>query len=320
MASARLIPFGPEAVTEAAWLIRDGQPVAIPSETVYGLAADATSGEAVAAIYAAKGRPGFNPLIVHVADRAMADAFAFFSPLAERLVARFWPGPLTLVLPARPESPVAALATAGLPTVALRCPAHPAMQAVIAASGRPLAAPSANRSGSISPTTAAHVLSTLGERIALVIDGGATPKGLESTIVAIDGECLRLLRPGPVTVDALREACGVEVTGASGGAIEAPGQLASHYCPDKPVRIDVTDPRPDEYLIGFGAMACDTNLSPSGDVREAAASLFAALHAADAGDRPAIAVAPVPHHGLGAAINDRLARAAVRAEPPQSSQ
>lgn len=312
MAPARLMPFGPEAVAEAARLIRAGEPVAIPSETVYGLAADATNGAAVAAIYAAKGRPSFNPLIVHVADRAMADACATFPPLADRLVERFWPGPLTLVVPARPQSPVAALATAGLPTVALRCPAHPAMQAVIAASGRPLAAPSANRSGSISPTTAAHVLSSLGERIALVIDGGATAQGLESTIVAVDGERLRLLRPGPVTVEALREASGAEIVSVGGGPVEAPGQLASHYCPDKPLRIDVTDPRPDEYLIGFGAMACDANLSPSGDLREAAAKLFGALHIADASDRPAIAVAPVPRDGLGLAINDRLARAAVR--------
>ncbi len=312
MAAIRLMPFGPEAVEEAARLIRAGYPVAIPSETVYGLAADATSGEAVAAIYAAKGRPSFNPLIVHVADRAMAGALAVFPPLAERLAERFWPGPLTLILPAHPQSPVAALATAGLSTVALRCPDHRAMQAVIAASGRPLAAPSANRSGSISPTTAAHVLSSLGDRIALVIDGGATPQGLESTIVAVDGERLRLLRPGPVTVEALQAATGADVAAADGGSIEAPGQLASHYCPDKPVRIDVRDPRPDDYLIGFGAMACDANLSPAGDLREAAANLFAALHAADAGDRPTIAVAPVPRHGLGLAINDRLARAAVR--------
>lgn len=312
MATARLMPFGPDAVDEAARLIRAGHPVAIPSETVYGLAADATHGEAVAAIYAAKGRPSFNPLIVHVADRRMAGDFALFAPLAERLVELFWPGPLTLVLPAHRESPVAALATAGLSTVALRCPAHPAMQAVIAASGRPLAAPSANRSGSISPTTAAHVLSSLGDRIALVIDGGATPEGLESTIVAVDGARLRLLRPGPVAPEALREATGVEVESAEGGVIEAPGQLTSHYCPDKPIRIDVTDPRRDEYLIGFGAMSCDSNLSPSGDLGEAAARLFAALHAADAADRPFIAVAPVPRHGLGLAINDRLARAAVR--------
>lgn len=313
MLATRLMPFGPDAVEEAARLIRAGYPVAIPSETVYGLAADATNGEAVAAIYAAKGRPSFNPLIVHVSDSAMAEELATFSPLARRLAERFWPGPLTLVLPAHPQSPVAPLAMAGLPSVALRCPAHPAMQAVIAASGRPLAAPSANRSGAISPTTAAHVQASLGDRIPLIIDGGATPRGIESTIVAVDGERLRLLRPGPVTVEDVRDAIGLEVALPGGsGSIEAPGQLMSHYCPDKPVRIDVSDPEPQEYLIGFGEMPCDYNLSVTGDLTEAAANLFAALHVADAGDRHAIAVAPVPHYGLGLAINDRLARAAVR--------
>jgi L-threonylcarbamoyladenylate synthase len=305
------LPFGEAAVVEAVRAILGGEPVALPSETVYGLAADATNARAVAAIYAAKGRPSFNPLIVHVADRAMAEAVADFPAAALVLADAFWPGPLTLVLPRRAGGPVCDLATAGLPTVAVRMPAHSAMRAVIAACGRPLAAPSANRSGAISPTSAAHVLASLGGRIGLVVDAGPTSQGIESTIVAVGAEGVRILRHGPITAEQLA-ATGVKIVSGGGKGIEAPGQLASHYCPDKPLRLEAEVAAEGEFLIGFGSMACDYNLSKAGDLVEAAANLFAALHLADVSDASAIAVAPVPRVGIGEAINDRLARAAVR--------
>lgn len=292
-------------------LIRAGEPVAVPTETVYGLAADATDTHAVAAIYSAKGRPSHNPLIVHVADRAMARGLATFSEGAERLADRFWPGPLTLVLPVRADSGLSSLVTAGLPTVALRLPAHPAMRALIRESGRPLAAPSANRSGSISPTRAEHVLASLNGRIRMILDEGPTSEGLESTIAAPDPKRIRLLRPGPVTAAMLAEESGlpVETVGAA-DRIEAPGQMESHYAPSKPVRLNVLRAESDEYLIGFGLMPCHINLSPEADLREAGAHLFAALHIADASAARRIAVAPIPHEGIGVAINDRLRRAA----------
>lgn len=299
-------PYGKAAIARAVELIAQGLPVAIPTETVYGLAADATSGEAVARVYEAKGRPSFNPLIVHVADLGQARTIARFSATAERLAAAFWPGPLTLVLPLADASPVADLATAGLPTIALRCPAHPAMRDLLAASSKALAAPSANASGAISPTRAEHVLASLGGRIPLIVDGGPTALGLESTIVAVDGERLRLLRPGPIAADAL----GVSIETVTGDTIEAPGQLASHYAPSRPLRLDAVDAREGEWLIGFGPVTGDATLSASGDLVQAAAHLFAALHEADASGRPAIAVAPIPDAGLGVAINDRLKRAA----------
>lgn len=299
------------ALAEAVALIRAGQPVAVPTETVYGLAADATSGEAVARIYAAKGRPSFNPLIVHVADRAMAERIARFSGLAARLADAFWPGPLTLVLPLAPAPPVAALATAGLPTVALRMPAHRVMRALMERAGVPLAAPSANRSGAISPTTASHVLASLAGRIPLVLDAGACVQGLESTIIGVHGEALLLHRPGPVHPDAIEDAVGVRpVMRAPEEGICAPGQLASHYAPSKPVQLEVVTPAPDQFLIGFGPVAGHLSLSQAGDLVEAAARLFAALHQADAAPQARIAVAPVPHWGIGLAINDRLRRAA----------
>ncbi len=298
--NTRVMPYDVAAIAEAARLIRDGRPVAVPTETVYGLAADAGRGEAVARIYEAKGRPSFNPLIVHVRDLAQAAEIAQFDDAARVLADRHWPGPLTLVLPLREGAPIASLVTAGLPTVALRMPAHPAMRDLLAA-GRPLAAPSANASGRISPTRAEHVLASLDGRIPLIVDAGPTELGLESTIVAVTDGRLRLLRPGPVDL-------GLDI--AAGGAIEAPGQLASHYAPAKPLRLDADEARPGEWLIGFGAVACDASLSPSGDLVEAAARLFALLHEADASDRTAIAVAPIPAGGLGLAINDRLRRAA----------
>jgi L-threonylcarbamoyladenylate synthase len=303
-------PYSAATIARAAALIAAGQPVAVPTETVYGLAADATSGAAIAAIYAAKGRPSFNPLIVHIADVEAAATIALFDPVARRLANALWPGPLTMVLPLRPDSPVARLATAGLDTVALRVPAHPAMRALLRATGKPLAAPSANASGTISPTRAEHVLKSLGGRIPLIIDAGATGFGLESTIVAVDSGRLRLLRPGPVTAEALAELAGLKVETAIGGAIEAPGQFASHYAPSKPLRLDATDRHAGEWLIGFGPITGDASLSPGGDLIEAAARLFDLLHQADASDALAIAVAPVPRSGIGLAINDRLSRAA----------
>ncbi|NIJ07808.1 L-threonylcarbamoyladenylate synthase [Sphingomonas vulcanisoli] len=306
-----VLPFTDEAIARAADLIRAGQPVAVPTETVYGLAADATNAQAVAAIYTAKGRPSFNPLIVHVSDLAAAEQLADFPEPALRLARAFWPGPLTLVAPLKPGAPIAALATAGLATVAIRVPAHPAMQALLKVTGRPLAAPSANASGSISPTRAAHVVKSLGERIPLVIDGGRTAVGLESTIVAVDAAGLRLLRPGKLGAEELAALAGVPFIETDSGKIEAPGQLASHYAPALPLRLNAKTVRADEWLIGFGAVAGDRTLSATGDLIEAAANLFDALHEADGSGRKGIAVAPIPNTSLGIAINDRLARAAV---------
>jgi len=297
----RVVPFSDESIAEAARLILSGEPVAVPTETVYGLAADAMNAEAVARIYEAKGRPSFNPLIVHVPDLAAAEAIAEFGEDARALAEQHWPGPLTLVVPMREDSGIASIVTAGLPTIGLRVPAHPAMQALLRAVGRPLAAPSANASGSISPTRAEHVLKSLDGRIPMIIDGGATERGLESTIIAATGGPLRLLRPGPIDVKA---------EPASTARIEAPGQLASHYAPSKPLRLNANAAGLDEILIGFGTMEGDANLSPAGDLVEAAARLFELIHQADASPKARIAVAPIPDRGLGAAINDRLRRAA----------
>src|SRR3954451_14508945 len=297
----RVIPFTDESVAEAARLILAGEPVAVPTETVYGLAADATNSRAVARIYRAKGRPAFNPLIVHVADLAAALKIGEFSEAALALARKHWPGPLTLVVPMRKGSAIASLVTAGLPSVGLRVPDHPAMQALLRASNRPLAAPSSNASGSISPTRAEHVLRSLRGRIPLVIDGGATTRGIESTIIASTGGKLRLLRRGPIEVEA---------EGETGSTIEAPGQLASHYAPSKALRLNAKSAEEDEYLIGFGSVEGETNLSPSGELVEAASRLFDLLHVADTSDKVRIAIAPLPNEGLGAAINDRLRRAA----------
>lgn len=335
----RTLAYGTAAIAEAAALIAAGQPVAIPTETVYGLAADATDPTAVARIYAAKGRPSFNPLIVHVPDLAAARRIAEFDDEALALAGAFWPGPLTLVLPLRGDAGIASLVTAGLDTVAVRVPAHRAIRALLAATGKPLAAPSANASGGISPTCAAHVMASLGKRIALIVDDGATQAGLESTIV----HGRDVLRPGPVTRELIGELfsgdggdAGMATAAAETGATEAepspewpravpspvppppgarpvaPGQLCSHYAPAKHLRLHVTSRVTDEYLIGFGDIAGDINLSPAADLTEAAANLFDALHRADASDRARIAVAPIPDKGIGAAINDRLRRAACR--------
>ncbi len=304
------LPYGTAAIAAAADVIGQGGCVAVPTETVYGLAADATDSRAVAGIYAAKGRPDFNPLIVHVPTRAAAEALAVFDDFARRLADTYWPGPLTLVLPIREGAGIASLVTAGLATIAIRVPAHDAMQALLHATGRPLAAPSANASGSISPTRAEHVLRSLNGRIPMVIDGGPTARGIESTIIAcVDGR-VRQLRPGPIAREDIADLLGITVGGAGAG-IEAPGQLASHYAPSKPVRLNATQPQAGEWLIGFGPIAGDATLSATGDLVEAAVRLFDALHVADVAPCTRIAVAPIPEHGLGAAINDRLRRAAV---------
>jgi L-threonylcarbamoyladenylate synthase len=298
----KIIPYGTHALADAVTHIARGDCVAVPTETVYGLAADATNGAAVAGIYAAKGRPSFNPLIVHVADLDQAEEIAVFNGAARALAAQYWPGPLTLVLPIRPDAGIASIVTAGLATIALRVPAHPVMQDLLRACARPLAAPSANASGTISPTQAAHVALSLTGRIPLILDGGATIFGLESTIVAVsESGALRLLRPGPIDL-------GLSVTFGEG--IEAPGQMASHYAPAKPLRLNARAAEPDEWMIGFGNIGGDDTLSANSNLVEAAAHLFDALHRADASAQPRIAIAPIPATGIGLAINDRLARAA----------
>ena len=312
---SRLLTPDPAGIAAAADVLRAGGLVAVPTETVYGLAARADDGAAVAGIYAAKGRPSFNPLIVHVADVGQAETLAIFSPLAHALARAFWPGPLTLVLPRRADAAVASLVTAGLETIALRWPAHPVMQALVRAVG-PLAAPSTNASGRISPTRASHVLESLDVP---VIDAGPCAAGVESTIVAVEAGGWRLLRPGALAVEAIVEVAGEPLTplafgestlSREGRGVEAPGMMESHYAPQQPVRLEAVTAGPDEYHIGFGPVAGDATLSASGDLTEAAACLFDLLHVAQASGRAGIAVAPVPNHGLGLAINDRLARAA----------
>ena len=289
-------------ITRAARILRDGGLVAVPTETVYGLAARADNDEAVSRIYSAKGRPDFNPLIVHVASLELARKLADFSDVAEKLAAEHWPGPLTLVLPRRRDAGLAEAVTAGLETVAIRMPSHAVMRALLEESGLPIAAPSANRSGFISPTSTAHVLASLDGRIDAVIDGGMCEKGLESTIAAVraDGSVV-VLRPGPILLAA---------SAADGKNIEAPGQLASHYAPGKPVRLMASEVAPDEFLIGFGDLAGDCSLSEKGDLTEAASRLYACLHNGAWSAKPRIAVAEIPEVGVGIAINDRLRRAA----------
>lgn len=301
----------PEGIAAAVDLLRAGAIVALPTETVYGLAARADSAEAVAAIYRAKGRPDFNPLIVHVPSLEAARTLADLDDRAEALAAAFWPGALTLVLPLRPGASVAPAVTAGLPTIALRCPAHPVMRAVLEAGGLPLAAPSANRSGGVSPTRADHVAASLGDAVPLILDGGECATGLESTIVALrEGGVWQVLRPGPISQDQIAAVLGSEADAVTSARIEAPGQLASHYAPGKPVRLNATTAATDEFLIGFGPVAGNQSLSESGDLAEAAGRLYASLHTAANAPQARIAIAPIPQEGIGAAINDRLARAA----------
>jgi L-threonylcarbamoyladenylate synthase len=315
----RLLPAGPEAIAQAAQILSDGGLVAFPTETVYGLGADATRGEAVAGIYEAKQRPSFNPLISHVTGIEMAGALGVFRPAALMLAQTFWPGPLTLVVPATVDCSISALARAGLDTVALRAPVHPVARDIIAAFGRPVAAPSANRSGRISPTSAADVMTELAGRCDLVIDGGACSVGLESTIVDCSGEEAILLRPGGLAREEIERVLRRPLKlAAHDAAIAAPGMLASHYAPDAHVRLDASSIRPGEAVLDFaGRLGAQSplahayaDLSPHGDLREAAANLFALLRKLDASGARVIAVAAIPSTGLGEAIIDRLRRAA----------
>jgi L-threonylcarbamoyladenylate synthase len=308
-ATALLAPDA-RGLARAAALLREGQLVAFPTETVYGLGGDARSDLAVARIFAAKDRPRFNPLIVHVPDLAAARQFAIFDARAEVVAARFWPGPLTLVLPLREDAGLSVLVTADLPSVAIRVPAHPLAQALLRAFGGPLAAPSANPSGRVSPTRAAHVMAGLSGRIAAVLDGGPCVVGVESTILGlVDGS--ELLRPGGVAVEVLEALLGPLAIGGSADRPNAPGQLASHYAPVAGVRLEAADRQEGEVRLGFGPGAADLNLSATGDLVEAAANLFHMLREADAlAAGRVIAVAPIPEAGLGRAINDRLRRAA----------
>lgn len=313
----RILPAG-SALEEAARLVLASEPVAVPTETVYGLAADATNGAAVARIYEIKGRPRFNPLIVHVADRAMAERIAVFPPLARKLADAFWPGALTLVLPKAPDCPAHGLVTAGLDTIAVRMPRGFAA-ALIEKTGRPLAAPSANTSGRLSATSAGAVASDLGDKVALIVDDGICDVGLESTIVKVEADNgLTLLRPGGISAQDIENVAGVKLARpAGGGAVEAPGMLESHYAPNAPLRMNAERVEPGEGLLAFGPKriagageaAAIANLSPSGDLREAASTLFAALATLDRKAKR-IACEPIPMEELGEAINDRLARAA----------
>jgi L-threonylcarbamoyladenylate synthase len=314
----RVVPASPQAIASAAACLRDGGLVAMPTETVYGLAADATQDAAVAAIYAAKERPAINPLIAHVLGLEAARKHAIFDPEAERLARAFWPGPLTLVLPATSTCQVSLLARAGLDTVALRAPAHETARALIEAAGAPLAAPSANRSGRVSSTTSAHVLADLDGRVDWILDGGPCRHGLESTIVEVVDGRPRLLRPGAIAREAIESALGspIEAAGGSRTAPNAPGQLASHYAPNADLRLGAAEAGADEAALDFGGLLMESaagarlDLSPDGDLVEAASHLFAYLRALDAVGAARIAVAPIPEDGLGAAINDRLRRAA----------
>lgn len=309
MKQTELLSDSTNGITRAAALLKDGRIIALPTETVYGLAGDARDSAAVAAIYTAKGRPSFNPLIVHLADAAQAAAFVHWNNDAEKLASALWPGPLTMVLPLRAGHGLSPLVTAGLESVALRVPAHPLAHAVLSAFGGPVAAPSANPSGRISPTTAAHVKAGLDGQIDAIIDGGDCGVGVESTIIGLLDRPT-LLRPGGVACEDIEAVLGAPLALHDGAAINAPGQLGSHYAPGARVRLNAKMAEGGEVLLGFGPIECDLNLSRSGDLTEAATNLFAHLHRLDQPGVTGIAVAPIPDTGLGLAINDRLRRAA----------
>jgi L-threonylcarbamoyladenylate synthase len=316
MTAPTLPASDPNAIDQAAEALRSGGLVAMPTETVYGLAADASNADAVAKLYEAKGRPRFNPLIAHVASIEMAQTLAHFSPLAISLANAFWPGPLTLVLPKLPDAPVCDLANAGLDSIALRMPQHEAARTLLARFNGPLVAPSANRSGHVSPTTAQHVIDGLGDRIDLILDGGACTIGLESTVIAIDGDQATLLRPGGLEREIIEAITGALGIAGRTDAPTSPGMLKSHYAPGAKLRLNATRAEPGEPFLGFGDQACDINLSASANLTRAATRLFAALRDLDARHPKAIAVAPIPNEGLGEAINDRLQRAAAPRETP----
>lgn len=318
LAKTHLLPATDAGIAQAAATLAKGGLVALPTETVYGLGADARNGTAVAGIYAAKGRPSFNPLIVHVPDIAAAQNYVQWNEAATHLAAAFWPGPLTLVLPLREGHGIASLVTAGLDSLAIRCPAHPVARALLAGFDGPIAAPSANPSGKISPTTAAHVLGGLEGRIEAVLDGGAAAIGLESTIVGLTSPIPTLLRHGTITETQISAVLGRPLAQATTpAAITAPGQLSSHYAPEAHLRLNVQSPRPGESLLGFGPVTGATcNLSAVGDLQEAAANLFAMLRRLDE-SASQIAVSPIPDEGIGRAINDRLTRAAAPRAPGQ---
>jgi len=313
MTNAPILAASPEALERGATALRSGALVAFPTETVYGLGADATDETAVARIYEAKRRPSFNPLISHVGDVEAALALGDFGPEARALAQRFWPGPLTIVVERAPDCPIAWLTSSGLNSIALRVPAHPLARDLLGRVGRPVAAPSANLSGRVSPTEAAHVAGELGDRVALILDAGPCSVGLESTVVDLSGARPLLLRPGAITREMLEEVLGPVGTPDAGAPLTSPGMLASHYAPNCLVRLNADAPGAGEVFLGFGDRAAGPGgqtLSATGDLVEAAANLFRMLRALDQPGIDAIAVAPVPEHGLGAAINDRLRRAA----------
>ncbi len=298
---------------KAVKILKSGGLVAVPTETVYGLAADATNGEAVARIYQAKKRPEFNPLICHVADKAMAEKLVKISPLAATLMKEFWPGPITFVLQKTDECPVSELVSAGLDTLAVRMPDHKLTRDLIKKLDRPIAAPSANPSGKISPTSATHVSEGLGGSIDMILDGGDCSHGIESTIVAFESEDVIILRPGSITREMLENACSATVKDfipVADSKVTAPGQLCSHYAPEAHVRLNATSKNVGEYLIGYGNIRGDSTLSETGDLAQAASNLFKALRDADKTGADTIAIAPIPNEGIGIAINDRLERAA----------
>ncbi len=310
IASASIARVSDAAIAEAAQLLQDGELIAFPTETVYGLGADATNAKAVARIFEVKGRPTFNPLIVHIADLAMADTLVELPPRARALAQAFWPGALTLVAPRKPGCPVSELASAGLNTLAVRAPAHAIAQDLIKAAGVPIAAPSANASEALSPTRATHVAESLGDRVQIILDGGPCILGLESTVIGFDGDVPVLLRVGAIPRAEIERVVGA-VANPSDTTVRSPGQLARHYAPKAPLRLDADGPRDREAWLGFGADSHGgLNLSAKADLTEAAANLYAHLRALDASAPNAIAVARIPHEGLGEAINDRLARAA----------
>lgn len=309
----------PESIARAAAVLRDGGIVGLPTETVYGLAADATNGVAVAKVFAAKGRPAINPLIVHIADMETAERLASFTDAARDLATALWPGPLSIILKRRADSGISDLAMAGLSTIALRMPAHDVARAVIAASGKPIAAPSANASGTLSPTSASHVAESLGDKVDLILAAGSAGVGLESTVIDMTGDVPVILRPGAVTPEDIERVLGIKPAIDSGhhDQPKSPGQLLRHYAPGTKLRLNATDKKEDEAYLAFGPTMLTRgkvdpavkNLSPNGDLNEAAANLFGYLHALDKGGYAAIAVSPIPDQGLGLAINDRLRRA-----------